>query len=373
MTRKLPEGIRRLARPDDKPGKPTGRYQARYPVTVNGKIVQKSAGTFASLQDAKDARSLAVAQLRTGTWVDPVGPRMTLRAWSAEWLKLRGKPLPRSLQSALKVHILPALGDQRLGDLTPMQMQHWVNDLTAKGLAPTTVNENYRLLKQMLASAVDYDVLPKSPCRRVQLPINDATAPTPIHLPDVRRLEAAAPPRFRAMIHLSAWAGLRWQEAAALRWSNVDLVNGWVTVVEAIKSDRKVGTTKNRKTRVVHIAPATVEVLTAHRRDFGSHDLLFPNTRGGLLDYSAFRRLIWEPLVKACELDPAPTYHDLRHSYAAHMVEAGLDPRALSEAMGHHSAAFTMTRYGWATKNAGTAVVTAVQAAMGRDVEVRDV
>jgi integrase len=199
----------------------------------------------------------------------------------------------------------------------------------------------------------------------VKLPANKASKPTKITVAQLRALEAAAPPRFAAMIHLSAWAGLRWQEAAALRWGNVDLARGLLVVTEAIKQDRKVGATKNERTRVVHIAPETVEVLTAHRRDFGAGGLLFGNRFGRPLDYASFRRNVWKPLVGRCGLDPRPTYHDLRHSYAAHCVDAGLDPRALQEAMGHHSAGFTMSRYGWATDNAGSAVVAAVQAAMG--------
>ncbi len=354
--KKLPEGIRELA---------SGRYQARYPVTTNGVTRQVSCGTFASLADAKDARSLAMVQRRTGAWVDPSGPRTTVRLWSEQWLTLRRQPLPPSRQSFLRVHILPAFGDRRLGDLTPMDVQHWVNGLSGLGLASTTVNAVYGLFKQMLAAAVDYDVLPKSPCRMVKLPTNRASKPTKITVEQLWALEAAAPPRFAAMIHLSTWAGLRWQEAAALRWSNVDLARGALTVIEAIKVDKKVGSTKNERTRIVHIAPETVEVLTRHRRDFGANGLLFPNTYGRLLAYSAFRRDVWEPLVTRCGLDPRPTYHDLRHSYAAHLVDSGLDPRALQESMGHHSAAFTMSRYGWATDNAGAAVVAAVQAAMG--------
>jgi integrase len=355
--KKLPEGIRLLD---------SGRYQARYPVMVNGRTVQRSAGTFATLTDAKDARSLAIAQRRTGAWVDPKGPNMRLAAWVAEWDTLRPAPLNANRRSFLRVHILPVFGQRRLGDITPSEIQRWVNDLTASGLAPTTVNSVYGLLRQILLAAVDYDALVKSPCRStIRRPVNRSSEPTPIYLDQLALLLERCPPQYVAMLHLAAWAGLRWQECAALRWENVDLAVGTVTVLEAVKAEtRKVGETKNKRTRVVPIAPETVAVLQAHRRDFGTYPALFVSARGKQLDYSSFRLRVWGPLVTKCELSPRPTFHDMRHAFGGHMKMHGLDPQALSATMGHHSAAFTMTTYGWTRPDHGAAVVAAVQAAM---------
>lgn len=356
---KLPEGVRLLD---------SGRYQARYPVTrvKDGKAVtvQVSAGTYDSISDAKDARNIALAQLRTGNWVDPVGPRTTVRDWSAQWLGLRRTPNRRTV-SFLRSRIVPYWGDWRLGEITPLDVQRWVNHLGEQDLSPNTVRAMYATFKQMLSKAVDYDLLVKTPCRTIDLPAARKTELVKLGVEQVMLLEQSAPARFAAMIHLAAWGGLRWQEVAALRWANVDLQAGVVHVCEAVKeSDGRVGSTKNGKDRWVPISPATVEMLRTHRRDFGSTELLFTGERDHrLLDYHSFMHHTWRPLVKACGIEPTG-FHVLRHFHATQMVAQGMDWKVLSDRLGHHAPSFTADRYGWAREDHVAVSVAALERAM---------
>ena len=365
MSGRLPDGIRRL---------PSGKYQARYPVTEYGRTVMRSAGTFTTLSDAKDARSVALAARRQGAWVDPAGPRMTVERWMTQWQTLRRVKSTVRLRSFLKVHILPTFGACRLGEITPVDVQRWVNDMSdVKKLSPITVQAIYGTFRQAMAAAVDLDLLVRSPCRAIVLPKVRRSKPTALTVEQVRALEASAPPKYRAMLHLQAWAGLRWQEAAALRWCNVDLAAGVVHVREAVKADdHEIGLPKNGKERTVPLAPASVAVLTAHRRDFGGHELLFPNRYGTRhLDYGSFRVNVWYPLCKRLGLDPRPSTHDLRHFYATTMVGAGIDPKVLSDAMGHFAPSFTMDRYGLARADSASVLGAAVELALTTTEETR--
>lgn len=350
---KLPEGVRLLS---------SGKYQARYPVTRSGVTTQVSAGTYSTISDAKDARNIALAQLRTGNWVDPSGPRTTVRDWADQWLVLRRTPNRRTT-SFVGHRIIPYWGDRRLGDITPLDVQRWVNSLL-DDLAPNTVRALYATFKQMLGKAVDYDLLLKNPCRTIDLPAATKTELVKLRVEDVALLERGAPDRFAAMIHLSAWGGLRWQEVAALRWASVDLEAGVVHVCEAVKeSSGQVGGTKNGKDRWVPISPATVEVLRAHRRDFGSTELLFTGERDHrLLDYHSFMHHTWRPLVKACGIE-ATGYHVLRHFHATQMVAQGMDWKVLSDRLGHHAPSFTADRYGWLIEKHVEVSVAAVERA----------
>ncbi len=354
---KLPEGVRLLS---------SGKYQARYPVTRDGVTTQVSAGTFATISDAKDARNIALAQLRTGGWVDPVGPRTTVRDWSDQWQGLRRTPSRRT-ESFLRHRIVPYWGDRRLGEITPLDVQRWVNHLAEQDLSPNTVRAMYATFKQMLAKAVDYDLLAKSPCRTIELPKARKTELVKLSVEDVALLEASAPARFRAMIHLGAWAGLRWQEVAALRWASVDLEAGLLHVCEAVKeSDGQVGGTKSGKDRWVPISPATVEVLRAHRRDFGLTELLFTgDQQHRLLDYHSFMHHTWRPLVKRCGIERTG-FHGLRHFHATQMVVSGMDWKVLSDRLGHHAPSFTADRYGWLREDHVEVSVAAIEKAMNR-------
>lgn len=359
MARKLPPGIRLTAK---------GRYQARYSVTENGTTRQVSAGTFANLSDAKDARSRAIAAYKSGRgWVDPKHRKLTVRQWSEQWLELRSST-SNTWRSHIRTKILPTFGDVPLQDVTPLAVQKWVNELASSGLAPATIRAVYGLFKQMLGKAVDYDLLVKNPCRLVELPPVRRKPITPLSVEQLARLEREAPDRYRAMIHLAAWAGMRWGELAALRWEDVDLEAGVVHVRHSVKATRAVGETKNGKARRVKIAPLTVEVLRAHRRDFGAQEWLFTTEhRHVRLGYAEFRAHIWLPLVRRCEITPAPTFHALRHSYAGHMNMAGVDWKVVSEQLGHHAPSFTADFYGWKHLRADEIIDAAVARAMSDD------
>lgn len=340
--KKLPEGVREL---------PNGRFQARYPVTTNGVTRQVSAGTFGTATEAKDARNHELAKIRQGAWVDPRDSRMTVRQWAQAWIEARPST-NRTIRSHLNSHILPAWGDTRLEDVSTLGLQHWVNGLVAEGLAPATVRDYYGTFKQMLGQAVVYGKLAQTPCldRAVKLPALGEADIVLLTVEQMAMLEQAAPVRFRAMIHLAAWTGLRWGECAGLRWQDVDLEAGIVHVQQAKKHDGSWGPPKNGKKRKVAIDAVTVAVLREHRRDFGNGtlDLLFTTRRQNRpLSSANFRTHVWVPLVERCELDPQPTFHDLRHGHAGHMVMQGVDWKVLSDRLGHHKPSFTMDRYGW--------------------------
>lgn len=356
--RKLPVGIRELS---------SGKYQARYSVTtmVDGKKVtqQLTAGTFTSLADAKDARSVQLAKLKTGSWINPLGPRTPFADWADQWVELKMNIAPNTA-SFLRHRIVPYWGTRRLGDIGPLDVQTWVNSLVADGLAPGSVRAIYSCFKQILAKAVDCDLLVKTPCRTITLPSVGKTEIVRLSASDLAYLEQMAPPRLKAMIHLGAWAGLRWQECAALRWENVDLDTGVLHICEAVKRDGTIGTTKNGKDRYVAVAPATVATLRRHRHNYSTQGLLFLTPRSRThLDYPSFMTRVWRPLIQKCGIAPTG-FHALRHAHAGHMIAQGMDWKVLSERLGHHAPSFTADRYGWARADHDVVSVKAIEAAM---------
>lgn len=351
--RKLPPGIRLMS---------GGRYQARYPVTENGVIRQVSAGTFASLADAKDARSRAIVAYQSGRgWVDPKHKKLTVEQWSKQWLELK-RGANTKAKSFMRSRIVPYWGPWVMSTVTPQAVQTWVNSLQAEGLSPATVRALYGMFKQMLGRAVDFDLLAKNPCRTIELPAQVRKTLVPLPMEKILLLEQQAPERYRALIHLAAHGGLRWGELAALRWEDVDLETGVIHVCRGVKVDGTVGTTKNRKDRLVKMDPQGVEVLRAHRRDFGAREWVFTTpVRGVRLRYEDFRTGVWIPLTRKCGV--SLTFHKLRHAHAGHMIWAGMDWKVLSDRLGHHAPSFTADMYGWRRPDADEVIVAAIEKA----------
>jgi integrase len=177
---------------------------------------------------------------------------------------------------------------------------------------------------------------------------------------------------YGVMALLGMFAGLRFGEAAALRVSHVTLEPQPKLRVEQAATDVRgvveIGPTKTRGSRrTVPVRKRLARILEKHieetlrdrvwlnQRDggrdeahkyLGSDPLLF-TTRSGLpLPRTRFALNIWRPAVRLAELDPPPTFHDLRHSYAAWLISRGVHPKVIQERLGHSSIRTTMDVYG---------------------------
>lgn len=346
----------------------SGRWQARYYVTEGGKSTSRSAGTFASKRDAQDAIDTELAKIRAGKWVDPHLGKITVKDWCEAWYAAR-KPNKRT-RSFLDARILPKWGDWRLDEVKNLHVKAWVLELVAADLSPVTVRALYTCFANILTDAVHEDRMMKSPCWgsvRDGLPTVKRTKLHYLDAQQGRRLVALAPDRYKAMFHLALWTGMRWGELAALRWENVDLAAGVIMVSEAVKrEDHTIGPPKNGLAREVVIHPDTAEVLRAHRRDFGAHELVFTSPRGHLLVYTNFRRNVMTPLATKLGLDWL-TFHSLRHTYCSTMLESGVDALVVAKEAGHARASYTTDIYGTARHDSADVVREAITRAMQRE------
>lgn len=345
---------------------PSGRYQARYYVTAGGVSSSRTAGTFASERDAQDAINLELTKIRRGTWIDPLLSKTTVGEWAEQWYAAR-KPSKKT-RSFLDARILPKWKTWQLREVNNIEVKSWVLELTAD-LAPGSVRGIYGTFATLMTDAVNDNRLAKSPCwgpKRDGLPTVTRTRLHYLTADQGRRLIALAPDRFTAMFHLALWTGMRWGELAALRWENVDLAGNVISIKEAARRDGTISKPKADKTRDVVIDTSTADVLRAHRRDFGAHDLVFTSDEGCLLDYNNFRRRVMAPLVRALGVDWPVTFHSLRHTYVSTLLESGVDALVVAKYAGHSRASFTTDRYGHARHDSADVVREAIGRAMQR-------
>ncbi len=119
-------------------------------------------------------------------------------------------------------------------------MRRWRADLLAAGVSPSSVAKAYRLLRAILMTAVDDDVIARNPCR-VRGAQNEPTPERPVlSAQQVLQLAAAVPARYFAVVLVAAFGSLRWGEAAALRRRDVDLDAGSAYVRRSL-SERSTG------------------------------------------------------------------------------------------------------------------------------------
>src|SRR5215211_6827793 len=273
---------------------PSRRYQAHY---VGPDLVKHYGPT--TFETSMDAEAWLAAERRlieSGSW-QPLRERatavksITLTDYAETWLADRTlKPRTRQhYRALLDRQILPALGDRPVRTLTPVLIRSWHADLGSK--TPTLRAHAYGLLRSIMGSAVYDGLLPQNPChirgagnsRRVHK-IRPATPE------ELETIAAAMPDRYRLMLLLAAWCGLRFGELAELRRSDIDQKNGRIKIRRAVvhvNGKAIVGVPKSDAgIRDVAIPPHLMPAVKAHiaeHAEFGRDGLLFPAQGGGQL------------------------------------------------------------------------------------------
>ena len=160
---------------------------------------------------------------------------------------------------------------------------------------------------------------------------------------------AAACGPWRLFILTLAYTGLRWGEATALRVRDVDLARRRVDVRRAhadVGGQIVVGTPKSHQSRTVPLPPFLACEISEQVKGKRPDDLIFTTSGGHILRLSNWRRGVFLPAQARVGISAAFRVHDLRHTAASLMVQAGYPPKMLQEIMGHASITTTLDLYG---------------------------
>jgi integrase len=354
---------------------PSGRWQARY-FDLQGRS-HTGPTTFATKGDANRYLATVEADLTRGAWSNPRLGKTTFRGWVERWQQTTKnlRPTTRSLYGYLVSRfLLPTFGELPLARIDVMAVRTWLAELhDAREVSATTIAKAYRLLGRILGAAVEAGYLPASPCVIKGAGVERPPEMQAATVQQVRALADAVPARYRAMILVAAYGGLRWGELVGLRLRHVDLLHGTVRVAEQISEVNGafvVGPPKSDAgSRTVTLPAIAVAALAGHLdRDAGAgaDGLVFPAADGGYQRRSNFRRRVWLPATKAAGV-PGLRFHDLRHTAATFAAATGATTRELMERIGHSSPAAAL-RYQHVMKDRDKAIAAALdRLAQGAD------
>jgi len=165
----------------------------------------------------------------------------------------------------LRKHLTPRFGDQRLCDISRIEVQQYVLGKLKQGFAWETANHLRNLMSKVLGTAVGWDYLAENIVRGVKMPERFLKRPHQfLNVDEARRLIAACTEPTRTIVLLATMTGLRIGEILALRWKRIDFIRQTVVVAETCYLGR-FGTPKTRASRrEVPLSPAVVEALKAH-------------------------------------------------------------------------------------------------------------
>ncbi|MGY1846874.1 tyrosine-type recombinase/integrase [Blastococcus sp. SYSU DS1021] len=338
-------------------------YRADVGRDASGRRREQRKGGFPTKAEADAALAAVLHAANTGDHRHD--GRQTVGAYLAAWLANREADGLRASTAVMyrryvERDIVPALGHVRLGDLRPGHVEKLMRDLRVAGRGATTMRRIHATLRSALSSARRARLVPYNAATDVSLPSVRPAKVEPWSGTELATfLDHSAGHRLGALFEVMAFTGLRRGEAVALRWADVDLEHGVITVRSQLvevggKAVEGKPKTRSGEDRRVDIGQRTIGALLAHRlvqdaeRDtwaegYTDNGRVFAREDGTDLAPSqvtkVFTRLTTAAGLRAVRL------HDLRHGAASLMLAAGADIAVVSKRMGHSSIRVTVDTY----------------------------
>ena len=329
---------------------------------------------FATKKAAQAQLTKLLGEQQRGVYVAPT--RSTLGQFMLdEWLPARRLSLRESTaatyEQMIRTYIAATIGAAKLQAIDGATLNAFYGRLLSEGrtearrglgagLSPKTVRNVHGLLSRAFRDAVRWGRLPRNPC--------DAADPPRGVSPEMKAWSAEQLRKFVSSVATHRWAGIwalmattgvRRGEVLGLRWSDVDLDAGSVTIRSTRVRFGKTIATSTPKTargnRTVALGPVVVAGLRAWRRQQAADQLLMGAgwrngdnlvvtvADGSAPNPEAFSNLFGK-LAKAAEL-PMIRLHDLRHSYATAALASGVPVKVVSQRIGHADVGVTLKIY----------------------------
>lgn len=234
----------------------------------------------------------------------------------------------------LRLHIFPYFTQCMIGKVKRIDILNWQKKLQSKGLAAGTCNRTFVLLKTVFNCAIRWGHLAteNNPCKDVR-PFEDKSVKERYLTPEearnmVEALHASHHQQSCQAILLLLYTGARKSEILSARWEYVDVDRRLLTVPMS----------KSGKTRHIPLSDEAIKILQTIPR-LGSSAWVFPSSSGKGHLQSVFR--LWDSLRKSLGLSDV-RLHDLRHSFASFLVNAGCSLYEVQRCLGHCDPKVTM-------------------------------
>jgi integrase len=355
-----------------------GRWRAAVTCKDANGSPKRKTFTAATRHEVQGELAKALRDLQLG--IPIVSEKQTVERFLSHWLEqiIKNQVRPKTLRTysdLVKLHISPGIGHIALGKLSPQQVREFLNVKLASGLSPRTVKHLLVTLRGALAVAVKDGQIPRNAAALVDPP-RVPRSEHQVFTPDQARefLTAAKGNRLEALFTVAVSLGMREGEILGLKWSDVDLDAGMLTVRAALQRVNKrltlVEPKSARSWRPIELPAVAVSALRHHQARQDQERIwagsqwketghVFTTRHGTALDardmlrsyYKLIGRKARRRVKEPQQPEPAPRrfpvlrFHDLRHSAATLLLAQGVSAKYITELLGHSQVSFTMQTY----------------------------
>ncbi|MFC0472503.1 tyrosine recombinase XerC [Halalkalibacter kiskunsagensis] len=362
----------------EKRGKDSFRLVVNAGFDEKGKRVRRTTTVQCKTKtEAKKELAKFVAEIEAGEYIAP--NKMKFEAFVEEWkVKYARKQLaPATYQNYilhLKNRILPTFGHQQIDQIKPLHIISFLDALNEVGsrsdgkegsLSSGTIQYIHRILRNIFKRAVEWQVIKTSPVENVKKPKVETKKSNVYNDEQVRVLMEhlrKEDMKWKMIVTLAITTGMRRGEIVALEWNHFDLEKGKLYVQQTLtytKEDGHIFKTPKTKNsiRTISLSSGVVEQLKRYKQiknreklrngdrwQGGERFLLFSTDEGKPMHPSSVTSW-WSKRLKKYEL-PHITFHQLRHTSAALLINQGVHMKVISARLGHSKIGTTMDIYG---------------------------
>lgn len=332
-------------------------------------------------KDAKDYLSKTLTAISTDTFVEP--SPLTVNEYLDRWLESAARPRLRErtlgdYKEKLDRYVRPLIGGKKLREVRPLDVQaictHMISPKLNKGqlpksgiayglgLSPRTVRYTHSILSSAFKQAVKWQMLAHNPCVAVELPRHVRREMHAFSSEEATKfLHAAAGDKYGVVFTFALVTGMRPEEYLALRWSDIDFEKGTATVRRTLVWRKGGGwcfgePKTSRSRRTVPLTTSLISALRTHRKEhaesrlklgnlYQNNDLVFSTVEGKPLNLRNLTQRHFQPILTRAKLPLIFRLYDLRHSCATLLLQAGENPKVISERLGHASIVLTLDTY----------------------------
>ena len=279
----------------------------------------------------------------------------TTNDYLKQWIAMRAKTVePGTLanyQRHIDQHLGPYIGPVPLRRLTADKIQEAYRQMERDGISTSERKKIATVVRMVLKDAVKQGLIQVNPAVNVTTPrhrVEDFEAWTREEVGVF--LDVARGHRLYALFVLALDSGMRQGELFALEWKDIDWTQGAVRVnksLESINGRLRIKIPKTPKSRrTIKLSDFTMKVLKEYRNsaDHVFRPTVFTNTRGGWLHRSNLRVQVFNRLITKAGVTKI-RFHDLRHTSASLLLQAGVNVKVVSERLGHSRIEQTLSTY----------------------------
>jgi integrase len=361
--------------------KKSGLYMARY--TVQTPTGPKRKTLYGKTRREVDEKLTKAKADRDGGLVfdaDNLRLGEYLGRWLADSVRDTVRPTTfERYEQIVRLHIRPVLGQLKLKSLTSAHVRGLYRQKLDAGLSPRSVQYVHVTLHKALEQAIADGLIPRNATEAVKPPQVRREEMRPLTAEQVRILfDAAKGDRLEALYVLAVTTGLRQGELLGLKWDDVDLEAGTLRVRRTLttaKGGPQLTAPKTKGSRrTVKLTQSAVKALRSHlERQLDEIDkagslwrengLIFASESGDPMDRRNLTTHRFKPLLKRAGL-PQIRFHDLRHTCATLLLTKNVNPKIVSEMLGHASIAITLDTYSHVLPNMQDSAAEAMEDAL---------